>query len=393
MKLRNVGLAWTTFAVAIGLHATTWGQIFFTEGFDYSDGDLATVSGGLWVVHSGNPPDIQVVGGSAVVTSPGSQDDNRQVGATMDADDIWFYALRFSVELGAGPTINNDYFVHLKDNTTTNFNARLALNDPVAGGDFSLSIWASSEGDGQADWADDFSYGEEIVVVVRWNNGTGDGTLWVNPVDINSTNITDTELPDAMRPLNAVALRQDSSSSSVVTIDVFSIGTDFDDVLAEVSETGGGGTVTADSFSTFRGFHLSGTLEDSFTSDDEYLKFNPGITLFPTEPPVWLIFNGTLPSDSPATLKIRLEARANTVGLNQTIQSFNWNTNQYEQVSSTNASVNTDSVVTVDLTNGIGSYVQQGTGAVRVRLGWRATGPVFLFPWTICVDQVVWEVT
>jgi hypothetical protein len=386
------------FVLAFGLQSATFGQIFFTEDFSYADGDLAAVSGGLWVLHSGNPPDIQVVGGSAVVTSPGSQDDNRQIGATMDNDDVWYYALRFSVELGKGPTINNDYFIHLKDNTTTNFNARLALNDPVAGGDFSLSVWSSSEGDGQADWASDFSYGEEIVAVVGYNNGTGDATLWVNPTNIGSLNIVDTELPDAMRPLNAVALRQDAGGggagdSSVVTIEVLSIGTDFDEVLDEVTETGGGGTVTADSFSTFRGFLLEGTLEDSFASDDQYLKFNPGITLFPTEPPVWLIFNGTLPSDSPATLSAKLEARANTVGLNQTIQAFNWNSGQYELVDSRNASVNNDSVATVDLTNGIGSYVEQGTGAVRLRIGWRATGPVFLFPWTICIDQVVWEVT
>jgi hypothetical protein len=160
-----------------------------------------------------------------------------------------------------------------------------------------------------------------------------------------------------------------------------------------VDTVGGVEMVTADSYSTFRGLHVSGTLEDTFASDNKYLKFNPGITLSPTEPPVWLIFNGTLPTDSPATLSIKLEAKTNTLGLNQTIDAFNWNSQQYQQVSSTNASFNTDSVVTVDLTTGIGSYVQPATGAVRVRIGWRATGPVVLFPWTICVDQVVWEVS
>ena len=62
-----------------------------------------------------------------------------------------------------------------------------------------MGNWASSEGDGQADWNGDFDFGEEIIAVVEWNNGTGDATLWVNRVAINSTSITDTELPDAMR--------------------------------------------------------------------------------------------------------------------------------------------------------------------------------------------------
>ena len=213
-------------------------QIFFTEGFDYADGDLNTVSGGLWPTHSGTNTEIQVVGGEAIVVSPGSFDHNRQTGVIAGPEDVWYYACKFSVQLGSGSQINNDYFIHLKDDGTQNFRARLATA-PSTTGDFGLQIWASSMGDGLADWDGEFDFGETIIAVVRWDNLSGDATLWVNPVDENSTSVTDTELEDAGDALESVALRQDSSSSSEVAVDILSVGTDFAAVLAEVSATGG----------------------------------------------------------------------------------------------------------------------------------------------------------
>ena len=157
---------------------------------------------------------------------------------------------------------------------------------------------------------------------------------------------------------------------------------------------GGGAetTVVADSFTVLRGFYLSGALEDTFESDDAYLKFNLGITLAPTEPPVWLIFDGTLPSDLPTSLSVMLEASANTPGLTQTVEMFNWGTGQFEEVDASGASFGADSVVTVDVSANILDYVEVGTGFVRSRIGWRQTGIIFLYPWTISIDQVVWIV-
>ena len=151
-------------------------------------------------------------------------------------------------------------------------------------------------------------------------------------------------------------------------------------------------TVVADSVTVIRGFYLSGALEDTVESDDSYLKYNPGITLAPTEPPVWLIFGGTLPSDLPTSLSVTLEASANTPGLTQTIEMFNWGTGQYEEVDASGASFNVDSTVTVDVSASILNYVEFGTGAVRSRIGWRQTGIILLFPWTVCIDQVAWIV-
>ena len=80
------------------------------------------------------------------------------------------------------------------------------------------------------------------------------------------------------------------------------------------------------------------------------------------------------------------------MGLTQTIEMFNWNTNEYEEVDAQTASLNSDSVVTIDVTANIADYVQPGTGAVKTRAGWRATGIILVYPWTICIDQVLWTV-
>ena len=72
---------------------------------------------------------------------------------------------------------------------------------------------------------------------------------------------------------------------------------------------------------------------------------------------------------------------------------FSFNSCQYELADAQAALIGRDSIVTVDLTDDISDYVESGTGAVKTRTGWRATGIIFVFPWTICIDQVVWTVT
>ena len=215
---------------------------FFTENFDYPDGDLTTVSGGLWAPHSGGDPPanvIQVVNGEAVVLSPGDQDDNRQVGMEQGPTETWFYAVRFTVN-DPGAAINNDYFIHFRPEGF-GFRARLATAPPAdAANDFSLQIWASSFGDGMTDWDGDFMYGEEIIAVVSWENEFGVATLWVNPADENSTSITDDELPDAMEAITSIALRQDGGTGSIVNIPVLSVGATFAEVLAAVASDSDG---------------------------------------------------------------------------------------------------------------------------------------------------------
>jgi hypothetical protein len=146
--------------------------------------------------------------------------------------------------------------------------------------------------------------------------------------------------------------------------------------------------IAAESFNTLRGILIGGGIADVGASDNSYLKYNPGITLNPTEPPVWVEFSATLPSAAISSLSVTLEASANTIGLQQRLEMFNFANGQYEIVD-TRMATTTDSVVTVQLTGNVSRFVSSG-GVIRARSGWRVAGPVSLFPWTICIDQVSW---
>ena len=171
-------------------------------------------------------------------------------------------------------------------------------------------------------------------------------------------------------------------------VETGAVDADFALVVSGVSAS----RVVIDGFNVLRGVQTAGDLEDVFESDDSYLKFKPGLTLNSSEPPVWIEFMGTLPGDNPAALTITLEARANTLGLNQTMEMFNYNSGLYELVKMQSASFNVDSISTVDVSANIPDYVQAGTGSVQARVGWRAAGPILIYPWTICIDQIDWSV-
>jgi hypothetical protein len=151
-------------------------------------------------------------------------------------------------------------------------------------------------------------------------------------------------------------------------------------------------TVAPDTLTVFRGLQIGGMLEDVFQSDDSRVRFNPGFTLNSSEAPVWLIFDGTLPNDSPGSLEIVLESQAGTPGLTHTLEAWNWTSLAYDVVNIADASFNSDTVVTVDLSSGISDYARPSSGSVRTRVGWRKTGFTINYPWEVRVDQIVWRV-
>ena len=150
-------------------------------------------------------------------------------------------------------------------------------------------------------------------------------------------------------------------------------------------------TTTPDSVDAFRGFYVSGTLEDVLESDDSDLCYEPGIVLFPTEAPITLDFTGTLPDDSPASLDVTIESSANTVGLELTISMWNYNTNSWDVVGTDTQSLNADTART--FAGDPADHVEPGTGEVRTRYEVRVVSFISLFPWLDCVDHVYWTTT
>jgi len=147
-------------------------------------------------------------------------------------------------------------------------------------------------------------------------------------------------------------------------------------------------TTTPFAFDAFRGFLNSGTLDDVLAADDVDLCHDLGITIFPSEAPITLDFDGTLPTDSPASLDVTFESSANTPGLELTISFWNYNTNSWEVVGTAAQGFNVDVVRTFP---GVpADHVEVGTGNVRTRYEVRQAGIIFQFPWTDCIDHVFW---
>ena len=147
-------------------------------------------------------------------------------------------------------------------------------------------------------------------------------------------------------------------------------------------------TTTPDDFNAFRGFLNSGTLDDVLVSDDVDLCHDLGITIFPSEAPITLDFDGTLPTDSPASLAVTFESSANTPGLELTISMWNYNTNSWDVVGTATQGFNVDAVRT--FVGNPADHVEAGTGNVSTRYEVRQAGIIFQFPWTDCIDRVFW---
>ena len=137
-----------------------------------------------------------------------------------------------------------------------------------------------------------------------------------------------------------------------------------------------------------QGTQVTGDINDVFESDDKYLKFQPG--LVSPDPPILLEFETTLPTSDLTSLGFQLESHVNTVGVTRTVEMFNYNLGLYQQVDERTASFGNDSVVEITLTEQISDFIENGTGNIKARIGWRPTGPVLFYPWTTCIDQAVW---
>ena len=143
-----------------------------------------------------------------------------------------------------------------------------------------------------------------------------------------------------------------------------------------------------DDYSVFRGLHDAGDLADVLDADNVDLCHAEFITIFPSEAPVTLDFDGILPNDSPESLEVTFESSANTPSLELTISFWNYNTNSWDIVGTAPHSFNNDAVHT--FASVPADHVEAGTGAVQTRYEVRKVGPVITFPFVDCIDQVFW---
>ena len=139
-----------------------------------------------------------------------------------------------------------------------------------------------------------------------------------------------------------------------------------------------------------RGLLMAGGVNDLLFSDDSRLQLRPAPVFSTGQNPVSLVLEGTSPQANPASMTFRYEGQATATAVQRTVEAFNFSTGQWVSVD-TGASTMTDSSVAINIASAP-AFVEDGTNKVRVRIGFRANGPIFAYPWTARVDRAVWDI-
>lgn len=191
------------------------------ETFTYLNGDLPTMSSGVWSNHSGltGAGDVQVSSDKAVLAGSASLtgDDNRLLGGTFSSGTtLW---ASFDLDMSVAPVGAGTYFIHFK-NSGSFFDPRIwAINDGGSG--FKLGIANASNGSTVGSpLTGSLSLGTTYRVVFELDQTMANmaSTLWVDPITTSSTSIMATDVVVSGTPIVAIALRQ-STGEGTMTID------------------------------------------------------------------------------------------------------------------------------------------------------------------------------
>jgi len=217
--------------LALGvMPAIAGAAVLLNETFSYPDGNLVGNDG--WTAHSGaGAKMIQVTSGQAVLAqSTGSGEDVNAPFAAQGAADKTYVS--FDVTIPAGSVVGaGDYFAHPRNSATFIYPARIFNGPPLAGGDFTFGIRASSSSTIMY-WPSDFSFDSTHKLVVAYDAATGDAQLWIDPAVEASPSVIGTG--GAVGDLiDSFALRQASPSgtTSRQLIDNLLVGDTFSDVV------------------------------------------------------------------------------------------------------------------------------------------------------------------
>ncbi|MEM9410025.1 MAG: PQQ-dependent sugar dehydrogenase, partial [Planctomycetota bacterium] len=139
---------------------------------------------------------------------------------------------------------------------------------------------------------------------------------------------------------------------------------------------------------SFPGVQESGTNADLNASDDTYLKYR-NVAAASGDTALQMNIWGNVPFTDASALRFNFESNVTTPNLTQTIEIFNFLTDQYEEFDSRNASV-TDELVNVEIDDPA-VYIN-AFGDVRARITYSSNGPVVSSPWAALMDLAQFQV-
>ena len=213
--------------------------VLLSDDFSYTEflqgTALVGATGSPWGTASGTLYDLLVINGAAQLSTNATED----VGAALSggpfssSSGVVLYS-GFTIMVTNLPTVAGDYIAHFKDTITgTTFRAKLyACRTGAAAGKFRIGI-ANSANTVSITYPADLNANQTYLVVSRYNTGTGESVLWVNPTSETDTSVAAQDTLGTSS-VGAYGLRQ-SSGIGVSFLDNLKIGTSFSAVLTAVS--------------------------------------------------------------------------------------------------------------------------------------------------------------
>ncbi len=242
-----------TLGILAGAAMVTQAGVVLSESFNYPNGNLTAVSGGIWSAHSGaGAQPVQVTNGMARLYEPSSsaEDVNALLaGAPYLSSDstIALYSSFKMILSNTLPSVSGTYFAHFRGTNTgaaTDFGARLfvqrtntVISAALPDGKFRLAIGNGAAATNASVLAQiDMDLDTNVVynIVTKFVPSTGISTYWINPSVESDTHATASDPGTAARPnpfnVYTYALRQADAGSCYIYIDDLKVGTSFNDV-------------------------------------------------------------------------------------------------------------------------------------------------------------------
>jgi endonuclease/exonuclease/phosphatase family metal-dependent hydrolase len=220
------------------LSATLSGAaLLLSDSFSYPDGSLVTVSGGVWVHHSGSVGEVAVASGRVYLSEANTEDVNASLAgqpyASSGTTNV-FYA-SFTVKFTTLPSSGGTYFAHFKNSSST-FRARIwALTGGAESGKFRLGISSIDSSAASVTNTTDLSRNQDYIVVTRLVNSNSVTTsqLWINPTAESDPSVSITESTSGFTVVS-YALRENTGEGAL-NLDNLRVGTSFADVFTSGS--------------------------------------------------------------------------------------------------------------------------------------------------------------
>lgn len=226
--------------VLFGALGIAHGYLLVEDSFNYPNGCVTAVSGGLWVAHSqpGNGC-VAVSGGKLKVDFWNSEDVSIALpGAPYNTANNQSVTSLYSSFTLIGERLPNEpwgtYFAHFKDSGPIFFRCRVwAMTNGAAPGYFRLAIsCTNSTGSNATVYPLDLAINTPYTIITRLDLATADSALWINPsaeTDFAALNYP----PNPCSPIGiaAYAFRQVHHESGTMLIGNLKIGTAFSDLI------------------------------------------------------------------------------------------------------------------------------------------------------------------